>query len=443
MGNQDLTKNGRFPLNTDLSRRLRFKLTVLLVAIGQFCVLTATAEDDTVVEVYSENAPSGADNGDDGVDGGDVISLWRLPAKITLSAGAGYDDNGSASSSKTEGSYFTYGRVNIVYAFGTPRTRASLRTHTGFRYYPEGDRNGYDPDINLAFSVRHAVNRRMSLSADVDVRYQLEPDFEIDGSLNQQNGNYFYNRALISLSYQWLPRVSTSSSYTFRTFQYDDEAIGAIRDRFDHSFGHQVHYLLCPTTSLMGGYTFSVVDYGMSEQDSLTHSLYVGADHTIGPRLKGSLRVGAQSRSFDQPVSGMNESDISPYFDSSLSYVLGSKTSVNWNTRYSMDGFDSPSGVASRSFRTGLRLHHEVTGRIGTNLAVHYRRYSNDGMDEGGPLALADFGEDALDITVGFSYSIHRLLSMTGNYHYTHVESDRMLGSYSRSRYTVGFSSSF
>jgi hypothetical protein len=424
-------------------RPLCFKLPALLVAIGQFCLLTAAAQNDAVVEVYSENAPSSTpDNGDDGTDGADV-SLWRLPAKITLSAGAGYDDNSKASSLNKDGSYFTYGRANLVYQFGTSRTRASLRTHTAFRYYPEGGRNGYDPDVNLAFSVNHAVNRRLSLSADVDLRYQIEPDFEIDGSLNQQSGNYFYSRAMISLSYQWLPRFSTSSSYTFRTFQYDDEAIGAIRDRFDHSFGQQLHYLWLPTTQLTGGYTFSVVDYGMNERDSLTHSLYVGVHHTIGPRLSGSLQVGAQSRSFDQPVSGTNEHDISPYFDASLSYVLGSQTSINWNTRYSMDGFDSPSGVASRNFRTGLRLHHDITRRIRTNLALDYRRYSNVGMDGGGAVNLADFGEDALDITVGLSYSINRLLSMSGSYHFTHVESDSALKSYSRSRYTLGLSSTF
>lgn len=91
------------------------------------------------------------------------------------------------------------------YNFGTPHTRGNVNGHVKLNYYSKLNRSPFDPDIAVNSSLRHAVSERLILSATADIRYRVEPDFEIEGSSNRKRGNYFFNRDELSASYRWLP----------------------------------------------------------------------------------------------------------------------------------------------------------------------------------------------------------------------------------------------
>jgi len=418
---------------------LMFTLRQLISAfvapfILQMCVANGAAQDGPLVEVN----PSG------GVDAVDAGPPWRLPVKITLTGNAGYDDNADTSASNGGGSLYTSGGINLSYEFGTERTRASLSTYAGLTYYSDMDRSPFDPNVNLALSVRHAVNQRLSLTGSVDARYQIDPDFEIEGSLNRRSGNYFYNRDSISGTYLWLPRVSTVSTYAFGLLQYDEQVIGLERDYVNHAIAQQIRFLLLPVTALTAGHSLSIVSSDERNGSSFTNSLTAGVDQTIGRRLNGSLNVGAQFYSNDNAGGEFEESGtaVSPYFAGNLSYVVGAKTSLTWNGQYSIDEFSSQSG-GGRMLTTGLRLAYSITARISATASANYRRYSNDRPTDDVALDTSDFSEDAFDVTIAGSYMVNRLLSANIGYQHTRVSADGTLGSYSRNRYFIGFSSTF
>ena len=298
----------------------------------------------------------------------------------------------------------------------------------GFRYYSDIDQSPVEPDINLTLAVSHAVSLRLSLNAHVQARYQVDPDLELEGTSNRRSGNYFYTRNTISASYQWLPRISTVSTYTLGTLLHEEELVAMVEDRIDHSLAQQLRYQLRPTTHLTSGYTFAVVDYSLDGRDSTSHSLLVGLDEVIaiGPRLSGGVHAGAQVRSISYEFVNEDEVNAAPYLNGRLSYTIGASTTVNWTAAYSLDEFDSFGGGGT-TVRTGLRLTHKLTRTIGTNLSAFYRRYGGE-LDEVERDARRGSSEDAFDVSIGASCAIHRLLSANVGYQFTHASTDRERG---------------
>ncbi len=373
-------------------------------------------------------------------DGG--IPRWRLPVKISVSVNGGYDDNPNGGSSGSSGSAFVGAGLNLSYDFGTLRTRASLQSGTGFTYFPDLTSNRYDPNLFLNLSVTHQVNLRATLTAAVSVSYRSEPDFSNTLSLDRRMGNYFSTSDSLSLSYQWLPRISTATSYSLGTVLYDDTSVADTHNRVDQSFSQSIRFLYLPVTTL-------VVDYGLSaslyngglDRNSLNQTLLVGFDHTVSPKLQGFLRGGIEFRTTDNSVL-QNNDGLNPHFEGGLTYSLTGKTTLSWNASYGTQESYVPLSSASLTFSTGLVASHVFTPRISANLACYYRHNNNGGV-EIFPGIDTSFNEDSLDLSLGLSYSINRFLSATAGYSHTEVQSDLPDRSYSRNSYSGGLSIHF
>ena len=201
--------------------------------------------------------------GGDGEGGG--VPRWRLPVKVSVSVNAGYDDNVNGSSSHPQASTFAGGSIDVSYDFGTMRTRADLNAGTGFSFYNNLASNQYDPNLYFDLSVNHQASLRMTLTANISLRYASQPDFSTSLSATQPNfptnlsldrrvGNYFTTSDSLSMTYQWLPRWSTVTSYSFSTVLYDDTAAAGAFNRLDHSFGQSIRFLYLPITTLVVQY---------------------------------------------------------------------------------------------------------------------------------------------------------------------------------------------
>ncbi|MBA3571046.1 MAG: hypothetical protein H0W34_03510 [Pyrinomonadaceae bacterium] len=420
-------------------RFLRARAFVLALVMLQWGILTTAAQEGPQVEVYSAGGATEDSGGDI-----DAAPVWRVPLDIKVSVTGGYDDNARTRSSENGGSFFTTAGLNLKYNFGTPRTRASLTSNAGFTYYTAADR--FDPNLAANLSVQHAVSERLSLSGNFDARYKIEPDFEIEGSSNRRSGNYFFNRDELSASYRWLPRVSTVTSYSFDTLQYEQTTAGEVRDRYQHRFNQSLRYLLLPTISLNGSYSLSLVNYEVDDRDSITHSILAGVSSSIGPHLTASASAGAQFHSSDRRAIAGSESAVSPSFQANLTYTLGPETTLMWDARYGIEA-TSASSRGSGTFRTGLRLTYPLTARIGSSVAAYYRRYGSGATDVD---LLDDAGRsEVFDLSINGHYKISPSWRATASWHYTTVDSDRRFGfdgdsnSYSRNRYSLGLTVTF
>jgi hypothetical protein len=389
----------------------------------------------------------------------------RLPFHLSASITSGYDDNVTTANSNSQGSPFTSGNLGVTYDFGSPRTHLSLGAGAGLTYYwndiSSAGVNNYDTHDYLNFSLTHKASPRLTLSTVDYLTYQTEPDFSIAQGANRRSGNYFFTQDKFNVSYLWTPRFSTVTSYALTALNYDDIAVGVFEDRFENLFGNEFRFLIWPTTSLVGEYRFQIVSYlhdgdvivpamigfvnGMFvrippvrlHQDSTTQFLLAGLDHSFNPRLNISFRGGAQLRDPDQ---GGEEN--SPYFEGTLTYVLGKQTSVSWTNHYGIDEADVANSQRRKSFRTGLSAKHDFTARISGTLGAYYQ--TSDYLGTNSPGAVnPSFTEQSFDLTVSFRYAITRSLGVETGYNYTDVSSDIPVREYSRNHYWAGLNFNF
>ncbi len=426
-------------------------LVALIVFAGLLGLPTArslaqTSSAGPAVEIFTSQSTGGSAPGGSIVGGGTrggstgLLPLAR-PLNISFSLSAGYDDNVNTSAFDAQDSLYASLGVNLSYAFGTERTQATLSTNSSVAYYATGDQGNrfeYRPNLELTLSVRHGVSERLTLNGSAFVKYALEPDFELDVSLNRRSGNYFYTAESLAATYLLLERWTTITTFSFSTIQYEDEAIAIFQDRQEQGFGQQVRFLVLPLTTAIGEYRLGLVDYEAPNRDSTTHSLLIGVDQTIGPRVSGSLRVGAEFRT----IEGGDTTAINPYADTTLSCVFGERTSVSFNARYSTEESDFVESPSRQTFRTGLSVTYGLTPRITSSLGAYYRHDSNEGTSSDF-FSQPGFTEDSLDIALSFSYAINPRISANAGYNRTQVFSQTDERSYSRNRYFAGVSIAF
>lgn len=362
----------------------------------------------------------------------------KTPFHVSVSVREGYDDNVYTTQQNRVGSWFTNGSAVLDYRFGSPRTRFDLQAVAGATYYyyrPFGQE--YDINTALTLGFEHHATPRLTFSANAYVTYQTEPDLNAGFGVNRRVGNYFYTADKLTLSYQWAPRFSTATSYTFGAINYDDSNIGSFEDRFEHTFGNEFRFLVLPTTTLVGEYRYEIIDFDVAPRDSTTHFVLAGVDHTFNPRFNVSLRAGAEFREIDN----FGER-TSPYAESTLRYALGERTSVAWLSRYGLEQPDVSGSPSRRTFRTGLTMSYALASRITATGSAFYEHDENDGVLTS-TFFQPDFAEDTLNLGLGLRYDINRVFAVLAGYTFTKVFSDVSLREYYRDRVYVGLNATF
>ena len=101
--------------------------------------------------------------------------------------------------------------------------------------------------------------------------------------------------AIFSLSYHWLPRLSSITSFTFervrlfaddRADDSDDDDSEPAQDRFQYTLAEGLQFSLTRRTNLVLQYRYLIVDYDSAPRDSTTHFALVGFDHHLTEDLR-------------------------------------------------------------------------------------------------------------------------------------------------------------
>jgi hypothetical protein len=401
------------------------------------------AASPTPVPTSSENQPPPSKDLGTG-------KFAQSPFNLSASVHGGYDDNVITTTTQGKPSMFVNPSAELDYKFGDARTAFNLRTGGGISYY--FDRPGDQPyDVNafLGLSAVHKASQRLTLNGVAYLTYQTEPDFSANVGTNRRSGNYFYSADKFLATYDWLPRFSTATSYDLVVVKYADSAIGQFEDRAEHTFENQFQFLLRPTTTLVADYRFEIVNYdnsppGQPSVDSTTHFLLGGIDHKFDPKFTVSLRGGEQLRSFE---SGSDRAE--PYFQGSLNYAAGHRTTVSLTSSYSLEE-PGVAGTQSRTtFRTGLQTKYGFTQRVSGTVGFYF---VHDDYAQGPPTEIFPgffipgapaFTEDTLDVTLGLRFDINRNFAVDVGYGHTQVSSEEAGRDYSRNRYFGGLNFTF
>src|SRR5882724_8161686 len=361
--------------------------------------------------------------------------LPGIPIQITAGGDAGYDDNVTLQPSG-EGSIFT--RENVVLTYDRPGGRTQFFVVGVGRFSQYFDVSGQNETAgNVTLSLTHNFSSRLSFYASVYGTYQNQPNFQSNVGPQNVVSPFFDTVDIFALTYHWLLRFSTVTSYTFERVQYTSSSNGnsqngvqntLAQNRIQNTFSEEFQFSLTSRTLLVGEYRFQTINYDTAPTDSTTHSILAGINHNLTEHLIVHVRGGESFRSLE------NEGNMaSPYFEGTLGYVR-SNHSLNWTASY---GYESPTAggvTTTKTWRTGLNLTYDLTSRLSSITGVYYHHDEN----QGGTGSTGT--QNSLQLTLGLRYTINRRLALHIDYQHDSTSSLGSTPGYSRNRYYAGLS---
>jgi hypothetical protein len=359
-----------------------------------------------------------------------------VPVQITAGVDAGYDDNvlgssatANSSGQGSQGSFFS--RENLVLTYDRAAEPTEVRLIGVGRFTQYVDAGTDDKDVNLTLAVTHNFSTRLSFRADLYVAYQTEPNFQSNVGPQNVRAPYFDTRDIFSLSYHWLPRVATITSYTFERIKYQQTtptttAIGIAQDRFEHTLAEELQFSLTRRTNLVLEYRYLIVDYDTAPNDSTTHFALAGFDHDLTEHLRINVRSGPSFRSFQDDGNSIN-----PYAQVSVTYQ-GSNHSLSWITTYGVEQSTQTVAMGNTTFRTGLNATYNLTSRIRSTAAVYYNNSSNN---QGSFGTTSAGSQNGLQFILNLNYTINKHFAAHVDYEHT---SQNGQNGYSRNQYFAG-----
>lgn len=361
---------------------------------------------------------------------------------ITYSVGlsGGYDSlNYNQSSDDTFlpdiQSYFLQGAVGATYTNADKRTPWSLGADFGVIRYLDDAPRAEDTFYNtrVSFNIAHQMSERLSISNNLYVTYEVEPNYAMGASTTLWNGQYFYGYENFNLSYAWSRRFTTTTSYTIDAIQYEDSRIGNMEDRLSHLIAQQFAYALTPRTKLIGEYRYRMANYdNRDDVDSRSHFVLAGVDHAWSERTSGSFRGGAEFFSSDRTE------QTAPYAEAALDYSVSQKTRVRWFNSLGFDGSELGQYDTRYSLRSGLNADHQFDKRLSVNGGASYVYSQFDGS---GPVD--DVTENSILLSAGLNYLLWSNVSLNAQYSYTLLQSDDSTREFDRNRVSLGLNASF
>lgn len=402
-----------------------------------------------------------------------------------------YDDNANTVPSNTappNDPVDTFGfEVNPSVRFGMPGEQTSFNLGYQFygRFYDKNPNPGradksdythtFDADLAHAFSPRFDV----ALSESFVIGQ--EPDrLQDPAGVQRIDGDNIRNFANIDFNLEATELLSFGFGYGNSLYDYDDDgnrnigffvadgtanppSLSALLDRIEHNVRLDSFWKLTPKTVGILGYGFSQVNYTGDEtilgfygagvmsdsRDNRIHTLSVGAQHVFTPTFSGSIRVGAQI--FDQygqssaAVTTSDNTDVSPYVSSSLTYAFQEATSVDVGFSYSRQAANSAGNTGSdfvRDTQTATlyaNLKHQLASKlVGTlNGTLSDSKYNGGGVFYDGKHQL--YYRLGLDLAYEFTQNLSGHLG----YNYDEVDSDLVGRSYDRNRIYMGVTAGF
>src|SRR6266699_5806144 len=211
-----------------------------------------------------------------------------VPLDNTAGVDIGYDDHviGGSATTSSSGQTSFFARENVVLSYDRPRERTELRLVAVGRFSQFFDLGTDDKDGNVTLSLTHNISTRLSFYANVYAAYQTEPNFQSNVGPENVRSPHFNTRDIFSLTYHWLPRFNTVTSYTFDRILYaQSSSVGTSSNRTQQTLGEQFRFSLTSRTNLIGEYRFEIVDYDTSPRDSMTHFALAGFDHHLTQHL--------------------------------------------------------------------------------------------------------------------------------------------------------------
>jgi len=366
-----------------------------------------------------------------------------VPLDITFGLDFGYDDHvlgssntsGTTSSSSGQSSFLV--RENLVLTYNRPMEQTDLRLVAVGRFDQFVDVGTDDKDMSVTAALTHNFSKRLSLRADVYAAYQTEPDFQSNIGPENVRAPHFDTRDSLSLTYKWLPRFNTVTSFSFDRVLYtqSSSSASASSNRSQQTLGEQLRYSLTSRTNLIGEYRFETINYDNNpSNNSIIHTALGGIDHHLTEHLRVHVSAGESLLSLES-----GGTSASPYFQTLLDYT-GGNHSLNWISSYGFEAPTTQNTSTRKTLRTGVNLSYNLTSRLRSTAGVNYHHDDNGGTTGGttSPGTSSAGTQTSLELSLGLRYTINRRFSLHLDFQHTMESAQQSNPGYSRNRYFLG-----
>ena len=364
----------------------------------------------------------------------------HVPFEITTGVDFGYDDHvigsNAAANSSSPSSFFA--KENLVLTYDRPEEQTEYRLVAVGRFTEFFDVGTDDKDLSVTASLTHHFTTRLSFNAEIYGAYQTEPNFQSNIGPTNVRAPHFDTNDIFSLTYRWLPRLSTVTSYTFQRIKYESSSVStsgvaAAQDRFQQTLAERVQFSLTSRTSLTGEYRFEVIDYDTAnDRDATIHFALAGLDHHLTEHLLINVLGGPSFRSFKN-----DGRTINPYAQVKIGYQGGNR-SLAWITTYGVEQPSQTVAAGATTLRSGLNLTYDLTSRINLRAGAFYHHEENQAERGGSVVNTSTGAQDSLHLTLGLRYTINKHFALHADYEYTNQNSSGGASGYSRNRYFAG-----
>lgn len=367
-----------------------------------------------------------------------------VPLEITSGVDFGYDDHvigsNAAADSSSPSSFLA--KENLVLTYNRPGEQTEVSLLAVGRFTQYFDVSTDDKDLNLTASLTHNFTTRLSFYASIYGTYQTEPNFQSNIGPTNVRAPHFDTTDIFSLTYHWVPRLSSVTSYTFERVKYESSsvstsAVSAAQNRFQNTLGESLQFSLTRRTRLTGEYRFEVIDYDTAPSDATIHFVLAGVNHNLTEHLSIKLLGGPSFRFFKN-----DGNTINPYAELKVNYQ-GGNHSLSWMTTYGVEQPSQTLAAGATTLRTGLNLTYDLTSRINLNAGAYYDHEENQAGTTGIVGRASTGSQDALNFNLSLKYTINKHFALHADYEYTNQSSSggTSLGGtsgYSRNRYFAG-----
>jgi hypothetical protein len=269
----------------------------------------------------------------------------------------------------------------------------------------------------------------LQIVASAGVSYISQPDLSIPNTPERRiQGDLIYSTVRLDASYRFSPRASLTLTGSNQGTYYT-ESSEQVSNSNEFTVGIEARYLWKPRWTLLTEFRHAMRVYeNDSSRDSTSEFLLVGSEFVLSPRLNGSLRVGVTRKVFDLS----EDSQISPYLESAVTYRSTARSSVVWTNRF---GFEEPAvaGQERLVYRSTINYVYAFSPKVRGSAAINllHEVTTADFNDD-------KFAQDTFDMTLGVDYQWTRKFSVNGSYSFTITNSNTKVTDYYRNRVSIG-----
>lgn len=357
-----------------------------------------------------------------------------------------YDDNIYTTPNNKTSQFETIVQPSFLFNYPMENTLLAARYTFGATYYPDRSGSSFDLSHDFLARVNHSFSDRFNLDVRDRVLNTTQPEISSGATVNRVAGSFVENTFTMQGTAQWMPKLSTVTTFTNDYFGYDDPTQSLYNDRDVNILQNDFRFLLTSTTTLVAGGTYTDVGYANSfvpagataavRRDWQSYTGYVGLDYNISPEILLGARVGGVEADYQSLGSALN-----PYASAFATWQIGPRSSLSFNYVHTVSQTDV------NNYDSQVSDNFAITGRyMITLLTARLQGDYNLGVSDANSSLVAgagDFLENTLGVDFGLSYELNKYLNLSLNYSYTHVNSDDPGRAYDRNVVSLGLTATY